>query len=222
MNTLITPLCKEAGNPIRVSKEPRVPGKEKKIDVKIQQPRIKKKKRKMKAVKTFCLFLWKINRKKYCVLDKTDEISEQDNPQELTIPGSEGDLNRYEPRALPSTQVIPAASSASGHPAYTSTPLTWGKYLLEAACSISGKEAISCLLPTGHKDQTRAELLLKTTHHREVRSKRGGHVLFATVSPTPRAVPSTQAGTQCSLKGRPVRQLAAPLTEGMPLSQHGS
>ena len=44
MNTLITPLCKEAGNPIRVSKEPRVPGKEKKIDVKIQQPGIKKKK----------------------------------------------------------------------------------------------------------------------------------------------------------------------------------
>lgn len=129
-------------------------------------------------MKTFCLFLWKINRKKYCVLDKRGEISEQVHPHELSILGSEGDstimspepcpalksflqdpwadqpgirrgLNHYEPRALPSSQAIPAASSASGCPAYTSTPLRRGKRLLEAACSISGKEAISCLLPNG-------------------------------------------------------------------------
>ena len=115
-------------------------------------------------MKTFCLSLWKINRKKYCVLDKTGEISEQVHPHELTILGWEGDFNHYEPRALPSTQVIPAASSASGCPAYTSTPLRRGKHLLQAACSISGKEAISCLRPNG---SWRQELLLKTTHHRK-------------------------------------------------------
>lgn len=77
------------------------------------------------------------------------QSSHSSSIHELSILGSEGDLNHYEPRALPSGQAIPAASSASGCPAYTSTPLRQGKRLLEAACSISGKQAISCLLPNG-------------------------------------------------------------------------
>lgn len=47
----------------------------------------------------------------------------------------------------------------------------------------------------------------------EVRSMRGGDILFTTVSPGPRMVPSTQLSPQCLLKERLVYQLVASLME---------